>query len=602
MKKYFLLLILLINSAIPAQGLKYAILSNVASIRENRANTADSIAKSIRSSGEIKSIISIGNITKAGSYKEFEDAKYFLDSLRIATNVLPGPNDYTQNLTGSLNFRKHFIDENFLISEDKIAIIGLQAIDLVNMNKGHLSIETLDWLKASLPGVKEKKIVLFLNSEIEKIDNAENLITAFEGYYLTRIITPGFAEKFKKETKNGRKKAAKKPESIPLLHIFEFKNDSLSINGYMPENGYSLLEEKVLENIDLKNIIDTSVKKDFFKTNLSTNSSTVSKILQYKNNLILSDLRGTITSYNPDFTLKWQFKIEGNLIASPIMAGNRLIAAATSGEIFILDADTKTEIQSIGTNYEIVSSLMIIEYNGNKELLIPKASMSKDALLFAASSGELFCYDLETLQELWINYDSKSPLSGNIINTGNKLVFKNYEGKIFCIDSRTGLLNWKWGYKDITADTQTGLSFNGKQIITVTSNKALNGIDILLGVSEWQTEAENVIDYSLLPGKPDTIIAVSNKYLTFYDSGSGEEIKEIKLKDKRIVSFLKPDTSFDRLFLLSDVNDLFMLEKEKSLRKIGNTGPVSLVSFFNKTKNNFYLLNYDGQLQNMALK
>ncbi len=602
MKKYFLLLILLLNGPISAQSLKYAVLSNMASIGENRAITADSISKSMLSSGEIKALISIGNITKSGTFQEFEDAKSFFDSLNTTLNVLPGSNEFKQSQTGYFNYKKNFAEDNFYISESNIAIIGLQAVDLINFRKGHLSKETLEWLKTTILGFRGKNIILFLNSEIERIDNAEKLISALEGFSVVKIITPGFAEKLKKGNKTLRKRTIKKPEVIPFLHIFEINNDSLSIFGYQNNNGFLLVEKKKLEKINLKEMINTSKSKDIFKNLLNLNSSTDSKILPYKNNLILSDLNGSISSYNPDFTLKWQFKVQGSLLCPPMIAGNRLIAATTLGEIFIIDPDTKTEIQSIGTNCEIVSSLMIIQYNGNKELLIPKSGNSKEALVFAASSGELYCYDLETLQELWINNDSNSPLTGNIIYSGNKLVFKNYDGKIICIDTRTGLLNWRWGYKDIIADTHTGLAYNGKQVITLTDNQAVNGIDILLGVSEWQTEENNISDFSLLPGKQDTIAALSNKNITFYDSKKGTEIKSIKLKEKNIISILKTDGSTDRLFFLSDENDLFTLEKEKSLRKIGNTGSVSIVSIINNMKNGFYLLNYDGQLQNMAIK
>jgi outer membrane protein assembly factor BamB len=313
-------------------------------------------------------------------------------------------------------------------------------------------------------------------------------------------------------------------------------------------------------------------------------------------------LNGTITSYKSDFTIKWQLKLEGNLANSPVIAGGRLIAASTLGEIFIIDSETKAEIQSIGTNYEIVSPLIVTEYNGNKELIIPKTSSSKDAIIFSDASGSIYCYDLETLQELWANSDSKSPVIRNMIVTGNKLVFKNCDGKIICIDIRTGLLNWRWGYKDMFADNQTGLFFNGKQIVTITNNNMLNGIDILLGVSEWQTEETGIKDFSGLPDNTDTIIALTDKDLTLYDSKKGKEIRKIKIKEKNITAFLKPDNISNRQFLISSDNILFQLDKSKSLQKIGFIGNISIVSFIDDLKNNLYLLTIDGQLLNITLK
>lgn len=599
MKKYFLLIILLINGIISAQTSKFAILSNLSSVRENPAITADSITRALQSTGGLNSLICLGNATPNGTLQEFEGVKYFLDSLNVRYNLLAGQSDFKQYIPGYLNIRKYFTEDNFFIDGGNFIVIGLQLIDLANYNKGHLSRESGDWLKNILVTNKDKKIILILNSEIDKIDNVEILYSLLDGYSVVKVLTPSFAKPVKKETRISRKRVSRKPEEIPFLHVFEIRNDTLLTSGYSSEDGFTSKGENLLEKIDLKDILNVRVKKENTKSVINTNSSTVSKILTYKDNLIVSNLNGTITSYNPDLTIKWQYKVEGNLVGTPVLAGDRLIIATTLGEIFIIDAETKTELQSIGTNCEIVSPLLIIEYKGDKELLIPKTGSSKDALVFSSSSGEIYCYDLETLQELWINSDSKSPLVRNTIIAGNKLVFKNCDGKIFCIDSRTGLLNWRWGYNNFLADTKTDLIFNGKQIITITNNNSINGIDLLLGVTEWQSDGDGIIDFSKSAESSDTIIALTNNNLTFYDSRKGKELRQIKLRDKDFISFLKPDNLPDKQYLISEENDLYKLDKLKTLQKIGNIGGVSIVSFFTEGDNNLYFLTIDGQLLNI---
>lgn len=601
MKKYFLLFILLLSSIATAQTSKFVILSNIPAIRENQALTADSIRRAITSFGEVNSLIYLGNITPDGSYPQMISTKSFLDSITVNYKVLCGKNELKENFSGLLNIRKLFDDENFLIQSGNYALIGIQVIDFTDNSKSHLTKEAINWLQNKITGLKEKKIILFFNSALNKIDNLDKLAPVLTGCTTTVIITPEFITQKQIEKPLHKSRKVKKQTEIPFLYSFEIKNDSLLTYAYSEETGFTLTDTKILSKIDFTEYIKATAGNEEFTSSIKSNSSAIAGMLPYKSNLIISTIDGKVTSYNPDFTTKWVYQLNGSIATAPIIAEGHLIAASTKGDIAIIDPLTTTEVQSLGIDCEIVSPLTVIEFKGTKELLIPKSTSSNKALVFSGVSGEVFCYDIETLQELWVNSDSRSPITGNIIDSGNKLIFKNHDGVIFCIDSRSGQLIWRWGYKEMLADTGTRIYFNGKQIITLTNQSTLIGIDILLGVPEWQSERSGIKDFYLLPGDPKTITALSENKLSLFDSRKGSLIKDIKLKERNIKSFLKQDDLAGQPYLITEDNILYRLDKSKSLHIIGDLGGASIVSFYNDSKNNLYLLNLDGQLFKIVL-
>jgi outer membrane protein assembly factor BamB len=601
MKKYFLLIILLLSGITAAQSSKFAILSNIQAVRENQALTADSLRRAIASFGDAASLISLGNMTSAGSYPQMISAKGFLDSIEVNYKVLCGKNELKENLSGLLNIRKLFDDENFLIQSGNYALIGIQVIDFTNNSKSHLTKETINWLQNKIIGLKEKKIILLLNSAVSKIDNLDKLAPVLSGCTSAAVITPESLTQKPAEKPLRKSRKVKKQAEIPFLYAFEIKNDSLITYSFSEETGFSLTETRILGKIDFTEYIKTPAGNEEFQSSIKSNSSAVAGMLPYKGNLIISTMDGKITSYNPDFTTKWVYQLNGSIATAPIITEGHLIAASTKGDIAIIDPSKTTEVQSLGIDCEIVSPLTVIEFKGTKELLIPKSTSSNKALVFSGVSGEVFCYDIETLQELWVNSDSRSPITGNIIDSGNKLFFKNHDGVIICLDSRSGQLIWRWGYKDMLADTNTKIYSNGRQIITLTNQSTLVGIDILLGVPEWQSERSGIKDFYLLPGDLKTITALSENKLSLIDSHKGGLIRDIKLKEKNIESFLKQDDLTGQPYLLTDDNILYRPDKSKSLHIIGDLGGASIVSFYSDSKNNLYLLNLDGQLFKIVL-
>lgn len=601
MKKYFVLLILLLNCGLNAQNLKFALLSDPLAARINRALPPDSIKLALEKFGAGELLFASGNLTGKGTIAEFSAAKSFLDSISAKYNVLCGKNDFLLNYTSAINIRKFFTNDNFTSPQGEYLFLGIQSVSLADNEFSHIAKETFDWLKGKSANLKGKKIILLLNSTPEKIDNFALLADMLKEDQVNLIFTSEFQLKKKKETPVRRGKIEKKPAVIPYFYAFEISNDSLFIYSYSAEDKFALADTRTLGKIDLSTLNKSTSGEEKTKSLISTNSTAYSKILPYKDSFIIGSLDGKITSFNSDFTVKWQHQLTGSIVSTPVIAEGNLIAASINGDIVILNPDTKAEVQTIGIDCEIVTPLTVIDFKGTKELLIPKSTTSQKALVFGGVDGEIYCYDLETLQELWVNSDSKSPIVQNVIDIGNKLIFKNGEGYIICIDSKTGHLIWKWNFNDIFADTKTKLYSTGKQIITLSNKKTIIGIDLLLGVAEWESEREDLSGIFIPQNETGIIYSLTQKKIVSFDSRKGQYKNEIKLKEKNINSFLPTDQPSGNYYLLSDANILYKGNKLKSPEEIGFAGNVPVVSF-TETEEGYYLLNSDGQLFKLNLR
>lgn len=601
MKKYFLLLLLLLNSGFYAQSMKFFLVTDPKGAMENPLLPADSLRKAFYSFAPDAPLAAIGNITGKGTIEEINRGKLYIDSLSSTALYLPGKNDLTQNISSLFNLNRIFGRDGFIADLGGAVLYGIQSLSLTNNSKAHISYETVRRIKEDLPLLNGKKIILFLNAVPEEITGLERVKSALSECEVIALFTPEFELKKKQTPARRRLREEKKPEDLKYLFAFEIRNDTAFIYSFNSGNQFSLAETRGLGKIDLASI---GGKKPAGQTSflLDKNSTVYAGMLQLKNNLIIGGAEGKVFCYNPEFKSKWVQELTGTIASAPAAAEGNLIAASSKGDIIILNPDNKAEVQSIGIDCEIVSPLTIIDYKGKKELLIPKSTGSRKALVFGGSNGEILCYDLETLQQYWINNDSKSPITGNIIDVNNKLIFRNGEGYVVCIDTRTGQLIWKWNYRDIFADTKSRLYNTGKQIVTLSSANTIAGIDLLLGVAEWESEKGGIKDIFISQSDPNTIAAIGDKKIFFFNSKTGKFRNEIKIKEKNIISFLIPDGYAGEPLLLSSDNEIYRLEKSKTLKYAGYAGNAPVVSSAVSGKNDILILNTDGQLLKITLK
>src|SRR3989339_1490061 len=214
---------------------------------------------------------------------------------------------------------------------------------------------------------------------------------------------------------------------------------------------------------------------------IEINSQLGSPPLYYQNKIYTSELSGVITCFDDSGKKIWSRHTSSSLRSRPIIADNMLCTATSNDEIITFGLDAGNQIQSFGVDDSITTDLTMLQYSGEKELMIPKTTESKSAIVFGTKSGKIFCYDLETLQEYWHNYDAKGMIKTKPIITGNKLLFTSKDGYLYCIDTRNGLLNWRWKEKAETDFSNSQISSDGRKVYVCDNEYSLFSIDLLLG-------------------------------------------------------------------------------------------------------------------------
>ncbi len=248
---------------------------------------------------------------------------------------------------------------------------------------------------------------------------------------------------------------------------------------------------------------------------------------------IIAIEKDTISCIDPDGKVLWKHDISGKIVSQPIISGSQLVYGTLNGDLIVRDVNSGIQIQSIGIDDSITTNIVMIEYNGSNELMMPKQSNSKAAIIFGTALGKVYCFDVETLQEYWHNFDTKGKISSQLTIIENKVLFTRPDGFIYCLDISNGLLIWRWKEKEDTDFSNARILCDGKKVFAVSKNNQVYCIDLLLGMLDWKNEKLKALqDISLSNDKKILLIKSYDRKFTLLSSDKGKVIKEIKQEDE----------------------------------------------------------------------
>jgi outer membrane protein assembly factor BamB len=186
----------------------------------------------------------------------------------------------------------------------------------------------------------------------------------------------------------------------------------------------------------------------------------------------------------------WEYDAFGNIMSRPTIADGMLAIATVQGDLVTLDAATGESLQGIVFDESITSQLITIEYKGDKELMIPKKTDSKAAVVFGTGEGNIYCYDLETLQLLWENKDAEGMIQTKPLVIGDKIIYGAWDGHLYCIDAKKGWLIWRWTERDNFYYSPAACIpvSDGDNVYVCTPEKKVFSVDLQLGKTNWINE------------------------------------------------------------------------------------------------------------------
>lgn len=326
-----------------------------------------------------------------------------------------------------------------------------------------------------------------------------------------------------------------------------------------------------------KTEVDSSSSKVFpieILTKIELKSLLGAAPIFFDNKIYTVEKSGLISCFDSTGSVVWKHSVSSGIISRPIVADGQMAIGTTDGEIITLIEFTGELIQSIGIDDSITTDLSTLEYKGDKELFLPKQSGSRAAIVFGTKEGNIYCFDLETLQEYWRNNDSQGSVISQPVIVENKILFSGSNGYLYSIDARNGLLNWRWKETVETNFSNALIVCDGKKVFLVSKDFQLYCIDLLLGKLIWKADNFKILPVIGLSKNGKELFAkTSDKRFLIISADKGTVRKQIKYDDEFDFTLIPPIENDGRIYF-TNRNSLFALDKkfkEEIIMEFGET-------------------------------
>ncbi|MEJ2613973.1 MAG: PQQ-binding-like beta-propeller repeat protein, partial [Ignavibacteriaceae bacterium] len=578
---------------------KYAILSNLNEGNVKSAKKISKVISDINSNNEISFDVIIGNLTANGKENELDSVKQILSSLKTPYLIIPG-NTNASNY-GLIHFKELWNNYNFFYKKDNDIHIGLNSSISWNGKGGHFSPADLNWLNEILnDSVKNisdsSSIILYLSNSLNKnIDNWFEATNILSDYNIKAVFTSE-GETNKLADFNGIPGSGVLPVSgkYPGYSIVESNKDSLIIsqveigrkrsekiaNIISKEKDYKVTKIDSLQFIDYTNCLKW--QKDLDKN--------IPAAIETNGNKIFAASRdGDIYCYDLNGNKIWEYNTGETVVSKPAAEGDVLLIATLEGDLFSINSNNGNVIQVIGLGEPLTSQLFIVDAEN-------QGSKTK-GVVAGTSTGEMYCYDIYTLENIWENNSAKGAVTALPLYVKNRIIYGSNDGFLYCIDARSGILNWKW--KDRNSDYSfAGCSpvSNGKYVYISSPGNYIYAIDLLLGTAIWKTK--NFNSWESLGISNDNkklfIKGLNNFYIA--SAKTGKLIKEIKIDYNMDTSPVKPFEWNNKILFGAENGNVYLLDQNYSWKKLFFAGTANLNNVNHIKENIFSVSNIDGKI------
>ena len=572
-----------------------ALITNPEIGEDRNAENLLEVVDSINHNRAVDNVIVLGNITSNGKFDEFIWAQEILDGLIAPYFVVGGEKDYLLSEGRGSEISLLWGDDKSFISNGTNSIVCLKTIIPEYLNYNYIDVETLNWFEEKISTNKSSRIITFsynpisstensfffyekiknkkLFSLVSKSDNSANQKSEAEGFYLNRYDGWGYSILTIKSdtlfTENISKAVQKSKSQINKNVFTPAKFDVTNKTG---------------EKFKIRNVLWTA----------GYNNSIVISSIFSDGKIFIGFRNGLIICVNKSGEEKWFYQTNGRIYSSLIAEGDLILAATNEGDLLSLNANTGSLVQVIGIGETITSELCVID--------IKEDGRTSKSIIAGTANGNLYCYDLYTLEPLWINQSANNGTGNRIISsiagTDNKVFFQDIEGTIYCVSAVNGLLLWLWEpiIKNTNPLFKTDIIIRDNNIYLIDGGGNFRCIDALLGTEKWNIR--NIDATGLIEENKTTELSIAtnkNEIITI-STKLGKAVKKIGLsaetKSEIITDFLLIDDTIITGFSDGSVYQTKPKQKAKLIFKSSSASIVSLTNIEGKC----LLTDYDGNL------
>jgi len=496
--KKIILLLLVISIATTAQDFKFAWLTDIHIGYTNADADLDSAVVFINSMKDIDFIVATGDIAEKGKNDELQTAYDILSKLEKPYYVIPGNHDTKWSESGLTKFNSLWNDNKFAFAKGKNLFIGLNSGIPWRGGGGHVAPEDLVWLENTLSNVeKYENLFFFIHHPLdESIDNWYKVTNILREHDIKAIFC-GHTHTDKILEFNGipaamSRAVISKGKASWGFTTVELSSDTLFFSEndstHLPKQwGNIVLNDSLnIPQIDSASTISYDCEILWEK---EINFTLSPSPLIYNDNIYIADYSGLIYCIDSLGNLLWDYDAFGNIMSKPSARDGILVAATVQGDLITINAESGEPLQTIGFDVPITSQLVTFDFEGDKSFMLPKPRNLESAVVFGTSEGKVYCYDLESLETLWVNEEPKGMIETKPLLLDQKIYFGAWDGMFYCIDTKSGLLIWKWrdGGNFYYSPAAVVPVSNGDNIFFTTPEKKVYAVDKLLGTTQWKS-------------------------------------------------------------------------------------------------------------------
>lgn len=375
-----------------------------------------------------------GDLTNEGSDEELSNVKSILDQIKLPQFVLPGNHETTWSQSATKTIFDLWGNDRFVTEFDNYVIVGIACGPYMKMGDGHIKQEDLHWLDETLAKhcTNGKQVISFNHYPLKKdLDNYDDYIRILRKYPVIAHVN-GHYHKYEKYVSENFGDI-----NCMMVRSLDFKNGNY---------GYTIMDvdadSVIFHN---KQLGKDPVRVDGFAISLPTTNSDIALKMLEEN--LHADSASVFTRLGFDKKtiyfgnslgyakaidkksgkLLWSIPTGASLFARPVVAGKYVVIPSAAKELLWVNPKTGEIIQRNASDGAYVAD-----------------GVYKDNALYIGGYNKFEKWDAKTRKLIWRyeainNYCQAAP-----VVDGNDVIFGAWDTYLYCLDTKTGQLKWKW--------------------------------------------------------------------------------------------------------------------------------------------------------------
>lgn len=334
-------------------------------------------------------------------------------------------------------------------------------------------------------------------------------------------------------------------------------------------------------------IQDTALQK-VWEINSGSFSST--RILNNSNWIYSTSDSGIVTCYDFNGNQKWITEILGTTTNNSALYKDILLIATVEGDLYSINSNNGEILQVVGIGENITSDLALIE--------ISTADIKTISVVLGTSEGNIFCYDAFSFELLWQKNISTSPIISSPLIEKDKVVILNDDFSLYCVNSKSGSLIWKYEFSvEQNFSAKNFPVSDGKNIFSLSTDKKIFALDILLGKKIWSSNTKGVLNqFYIIPDNQELFLIDDKGMMTIYSTKNGEETNIIDFKKSELFSFIIAEDRENTLVGFSD-GSLYMFDSKFVSKELISANQFPIISLYIISRDEFIVKDINGKIK-----